>query len=96
MLDTPEQIRDVATHAYPLLYSPPGLEGTARIPPGAVTIVMVLVNGAVGDYAAYEAALLGTQLLTPDTLQWVAQHGNKMRFEAAERYFEVARDRYRL
>ena len=91
-----KEILDVYTHAYPLLKQLAVLDGDVRITPGATTIVMVLVAGAVGDYAAYEAAILGTPLLTPEHLQWIAEHGNKMRFEAAERYFEVTRDRYRL
>jgi hypothetical protein len=57
---------------------------------GYVDIVVVLVAGAIGDYAAY---------MGQGSPEWVARFGNKISFEEACGHFpggQLSRERYRL
>lgn len=56
--------------------------------PGAVDVTVVLVAGAVGDYAAYVG--VGED-------QWIARFGNKLSFEEASLHFPMGLEekRYR-
>ena len=55
---------------------------------GFVEVKTVLVEGEIGDYAAYSGC--GSD-------QWVAAHGNKIPFEEAQIHFcnSLDRERYR-
>lgn len=55
---------------------------------GFVSVKTVLVEGEIGDYAAYSGQ--GDD-------QWVAAHGNKIPFEEAQVHFcnGLERERYR-
>jgi hypothetical protein len=54
----------------------------------AVSVLVVLVAGEVGDYAAYAGC---------GDSEWVARHGDKISFEEACQHFPyLERERYRL
>jgi len=55
-----------------------------------VDIIVVLVSGEIGDYAAYISA--GT------SAEWCQRHGNKISFEEAVVHFPIGleKDKYRL
>lgn len=58
--------------------------------PAGATIRVVLVAGAIGDYAAYAGC---------GTPEWVARNGDKIPFEEAIVHFpldQLERERYRL
>lgn len=55
-----------------------------------VNIIVVLVSGRIGDYAAYIAA--------GDSIEWTMRHGDKISFEEACCHFpggQLEREKYR-
>lgn len=67
----------------------PAAPGEPVNDPAGVTVLVVLVEGEIGDYAAYVGA-------GPE--EWVARHGDKISFEEACVHFpmgQLHRERYR-
>jgi hypothetical protein len=61
----------------------------------SVLVVVVLVAGAVDDYAAYRGAII-TDTYTEMHDRWVADHGDKLSFSAAQHHFPfIVDERYR-
>jgi hypothetical protein len=61
-----------------------------------VLVITVLKPGQVGDYAAYQAAIIGDRYVPEIHDEWVAQHGDKVYFDEARTIFpEIETKRYR-
>lgn len=70
---------------------------TSNDPRGTpVLVITVLEPGAVGDYAAYQAAIIGDRYIEGVHDAWVAQHGDKLYEDEARTIFPgVEHERYR-
>lgn len=85
------KILDLSIRYFPTQYGCPGtdvlaehIEGWLSNPP---PVVVVLVQGDIGDYAAYCG--IGKP-------EWVADHGNKISFqEACLHFHDLKREKYR-
>ena len=58
----------------------------SEILPISLDITTVLVEGIVGDYAAYKGH---------GTPEWIASHGNKISYREARRCFAIVEENYR-